>query len=151
MKQLRIFFNIKNNKFIGHIGFLKKIDKDLTSYIIGAVALFFLFVFFVTCTQIGYGVKKRCEFAQSLYGGECVDALMSQVADNSSRYGKNSAIWALGQLGNKKALAFLEKYDTGEPLPDCESWNEGISQYELRKAIKLLKSDFNISAFVWKD
>ncbi|MFA5029223.1 MAG: HEAT repeat domain-containing protein [Patescibacteria group bacterium] len=136
------------------MGILKKIDKNLIGYIIGVGILLFLFIFFITCTQIGHDVKKRCELAQSRYGGECVEALMSQVADSSSLYGKNSAIWALGQLGDKKALPFLERYDTREPLPDRGirgEWNKGISQYELRKAIKLLKSGFNLSAFVWRD
>jgi len=133
------------------MGILKKIDKNLVGYIVGVGILLFLFVFLITCTQIGYDVKKRCELAESRYGGECVDALMSQVADESSQYGKNDAIWALGQLGDKKALPFLEKYNTGEKLPDHESWSHGISQYELRKAIKLIESGFNISAFVWRD
>ncbi len=129
----------------------QKIDRNLIGYIIGVGILLFFFVFFVTCTQIGYNVDKKCELAQNKYGGECVDALISLISDESSQYGKNSAIWALGQLGDKKALPFLEKYDTGEKLPDHEKWNEGISQYELRKAIKLLKSGLNLSAFVWRD
>ncbi len=129
----------------------KKIDKNLISYVAGAGILFFLFVFFITCAQIGYGVKKHCALAQNRYGGECVDALISQVADPSAQNGKNDAIWTLGQLGDKKALPFLGKYNTGEPLPAREKWDEGISQYELRKAIKLLKGGFNLSAFVWRD
>lgn len=129
----------------------KKINKNFIEYIIGVGILLFLFVFFITCTQIGYDVKKRCELAQNRYGGECVNALMNQVTDDSSQYGKNDAIWALGQLGDKKALLFLEQYDTREKLPDRAKWDEGISQYELGKAIKLLKSGFNVSAFVWRD
>jgi HEAT repeat protein len=76
---------------------------------------------------------------------------MSQVADESTQSGKNEAIWALGQLGDRKALPLLESYETGESLPERESWSEGISQYELRKAINLLRSGFNISAFFWRD
>ncbi len=129
----------------------KKVDKNLIGYIVGIGIMLFLFVFFVTCTQIGYDVRKECELAQTKYGGECVDALMNLVADQSSQQGKNTAIWALGQLGDKKALPFLEKYNTGEPLSDREKWSEGISQYELRKAIKLLDNGLNISAFVWRD
>lgn len=129
----------------------QKIDRNLAGYIIGVGVLLFLFVFFITCTWIGYGVEKTCVSAQNRYGSKCVDALMSQIADESSQSGKNSAIWALGQLGDKRALPFLEKYDTGQKLPSREKWEEGISQYELRKAIKLLKSDLNISAWVWRD
>jgi len=129
----------------------KKIDKNLIGYIVGVVILLFLFMFLVTCTQIGFDVKKRCKIAQTRYGGRCVEALMNQVADESNVYGKNDAIWALGQLGDKTALSFLEKYNTGEKLVNREEWDTGISQYELRKAIKLLKSGFNISAYVWRD
>ncbi len=127
---------------------LKKIDRNIIGYIIGVGVVLFLFVFLITCSQIGYEVKKQCRIAQNRYGGECVDALMSEVADQSSQAGKNDAVWTLGQLGHKKALPFLEKYDTGKPLPDREPWNEGVSQYELRKAIKLLKGGINFCSFV---
>ena len=82
--------------------------------------------------------------------GICVEALMSQIADKPIQAEKNDAIWALGQLGDRRALPFLEKYDNGQPLPAREPWNEGVNQYELRKAIKLLKNGFNISAFIWR-
>ncbi|MDD3190400.1 MAG: hypothetical protein PHI66_01780 [Candidatus Pacebacteria bacterium] len=127
---------------------LKKIDRNLIEYLLGVSVLFFLFVFLVTCTQIGYGVRTRCDAAEGRYGGECVDALMAQVADESTDYGKNNAIWALGQLGDKRALPFLEQYVADEEIPDHESWNEDISQYELKKAIGFLENGYNISAFM---
>ena len=96
---------------------LKKFNKNLISYIIGIGLLLFLFVFLITCTQIGYDVNKECELAQNKYGGQCADALIGLISDESSQLGKNSAIWALGQLGDKKALSFLEQYDTGEKIP----------------------------------
>jgi len=129
----------------------QKIDRPLVRYALEVGAVLFLFVFLITCTQIGYEVGLRCQLAQSRYGGECVDALMSQVADGSTTSGKNDAIWSLGQLGDRRALAFLEGYDNGQPLPAREPWNEGVSQYELRKAIRLLRDGNNISAFVWRD
>ncbi|MFA7654379.1 MAG: hypothetical protein WCX97_05115 [Candidatus Magasanikbacteria bacterium] len=128
----------------------KKLDKNLLGYIIGVGLLLFFFIFLITGTQIGYDVKKRCQSIQKQYGGECVEVLMKQVADTNTSYGKNDAIWALGQLGDKRAIQFLKTYDNGQPLPEHESWNEGVSQYELRKAIKLLESDFNISSLVWR-
>jgi hypothetical protein len=129
----------------------KKINKNLIGYVIGVGILLFAFMFLVLASQIGYEVKNRCGIAQNRYGGECVDALMNQIADDSAQAGKNDAIWSLGQLGDKKALPFLRSYDNGQPLPDREPWNEGVSQYELRKAIKLLESGCNITAFVWRD
>jgi len=127
------------------------IDKNFIFYIIGLAIIIFLFIFLVTCTQIGYDVQKRCEFAQYRYGGDCVNALMNQISDEDDQYNKNSAIWALGQLGDKQALPFLEKYNNHKELPEYESWQKGISQYELRKAIRLLNSGINLSAFVWRD
>ncbi len=129
----------------------KKINKSLVGYLVSIVILIVVFLFIITAIQIGSDVKKRCETAQVYYGGECANALMNQIADESKVAGKNDAIWALGQLGDKKVLPFLKKYDNGQPLPDREPWNEGISQYELRKAIKLLESGFNLTAFAWRD
>lgn len=130
----------------------KKINKNLIGYVIGVGLLLFFFIFFIISTQIGYGVKERCQTAQSQYGGECVDALMEQLADTSTEYNKNDAIWALGQLGDEKALPLLEKYIADQTTSSTEYgiWNKGISQYELRKATKLIKSNFNISSFVWR-
>lgn len=129
---------------------LKRLDKNLIIYSLGVAAVVFLFVFLLIAAQIGDEVKNQCQIAQNRYGGECVDALMKQISDESLQSGKNDAIWSLGQLGDKRTLSFLEQYDNGQPLPDREPWNGGISQYELRKAIKLIKSGFNISAFVWR-
>jgi len=128
----------------------KKIDMNLISYLLGVGIIIFFFMFVILSIQIGHDVKKRCETAQVYYGGECAGALMSQIADDSKIAGKNDAIWALGQLGDEKALTFLKKYDNGLPLPDREPWNEGISQYELRKAIRLLESGCNMTAFIWR-
>jgi hypothetical protein len=131
--------------------FLKGIDKNLIIYLIGIGVIIFLFMFVVTSIQIGHDVKKRCEIAQAQYGGECQEALMEQIKDESKTAGKNDAIWALGQLGDKDVLPFLRQLDNGQPLPDHEPWNDGVSQYELRKAIKLLDGGFNATAFVWRN
>lgn len=130
---------------------LKKFSRNLIGYIIGVVILLIIFIFLIICVQIGNEVKNQCKIAQNHYRGECVDALMNQISDESIQSRKNDAIWALGQLGDKQALPFLKKYDDKQPLPDREPWNEGISQYELRKAINLLESGFNISSLFWKE
>ena len=89
--------------------------------------------------------------AQGRYKGDCVDALIAHLEDEDNPYGeRNHAIWALGQLGDNKALSVLEKYYTGN-IPDKEPWNETISQYELKKAINLTSGGFNITAFVWRN
>lgn len=114
----------------------------------GTFVLFFL----ITSAWIGYGVREDCKLARGRYGEEleCVDALMAHLEDESNPYGeRNSAIWALGQLGDSKALPVLESYYTGD-IPDREPWNEVISQYELKKAINLASGGFNATAIVWR-
>lgn len=113
----------------------------------GTFVLFFL----VTSVWIGFSAKEKCKIAQARYGGDCTQALTKFLDDDSNPVGeRNDAIWALGQFGDKKALPILEKYYTGQ-IPDREPWNEVLSQYELKKAIKLVSGDLNITAFVWRN
>jgi len=55
----------------------------------------------------------------------------------------------LGQLGDKRALSILEKYYTGN-IPEKESFDNGLSQYELKKAIKPAQGSFNITHWIWR-
>jgi hypothetical protein len=94
---------------------------------IGAVGLSIMLLFFmIGCSWIGYEVKIACEGA------------------------RNRAIWALGQLGDERALLVFEKYYTGE-IPEREPLSEVISQYELKKAIKMAEGGVNLSAWVWRE
>jgi len=128
---------------------IKKIKKPIGFLAaIGASVLILFFV--VTCTWIGVDVKTRCQEAKKDYKGTCVEALSKLVDDENQAFrNRNSAIWALGQLGNSEALPILEKYYTGN-IPDREPLNEVISQYELKKAINLLSGGRNITAIFWR-
>lgn len=113
------------------------------------VSILFLF-FFICCSWIGYDVKSNCRDARAEYDGNCVQALISLMQDtNRSFRARNSAIWSLGQIGDVNALPSLKKMYTGN-IPDRESLNEVISQYELSKAIKLLEGGANITAIFWR-
>jgi hypothetical protein len=113
---------------------------------IGAFALFFL----ATCLYIGAQVDHRCQTAMRQYPGDCTEALIAQLNDAGQAYGeRNSAIWALGQLGDGRALPVLQGYYTGN-IPDREPWNGTISQYELKKAIRLTRGGVNLGAWVWR-
>lgn len=117
-----------------------------TMIAIGIVLLFFI----VCCTWIGYDVKSQCQDAKRRYKGDCVEALTKLVDDKSRDFRtRNSAIWALGQLGDRRALSHLNKYYTGI-IPSKEPLDKSISQYELKKAIKLTSGGINITSFVWK-
>lgn len=129
---------------------IKENLKNLINYGLGLGIVLFLFVFLTTSTWIGLGVRENCKTARQKYGGECVNSLILSLDDASNDFkSRNSSIWALGQLGDKKALPVLKKYYTGN-IPNKEPLDKTISQYELKKAIKLVKGGLNISAFVWR-
>ena len=80
-----------------------------------------------------------------------VEALIGVLEDESNPYGmRNSAIWALGQLGDRRALPVLENLYTGD-IPEREPWDGTLSQHELSKAIKLARGGFNATAIFWRN
>jgi len=96
---------------------------------------------------IGAGVRSISETALREYPGDGVSALMALVeSERHSMRDRNRAIWALGQLGDSRALLLLEKHFTGKPSDERYE----LSQYELKKAIVLCKGATNISALVWR-
>ncbi len=102
---------------------------------------------------IELNVREICETATRKYPGARVEALMMFVASkedayNAHRYRANSrAFWALGQLGDKRALPFLKNLLTGEPC-DHET---NLCQGEIQKAIqKLERNGFNLPRFLWR-
>lgn len=107
-------------------------------------------VFFAAGIVIGKSVEEKCQYAKMEYKeNDCVLALIQLVDDRAMRYhDRNDAVWALGQLGDDRALPILEKYYTGYKDSRCR-YNEEISQYELYKAIKLVRGGFNASKIVW--
>ena len=91
--------------------------------------------------------------ATQKYPGDKVEALMMSVETeeygyNAHRYSVNNrAFWALGQLGDKRALPFLKKLATDQPC-DHET---NLCQGEIQKAIhKLEKNGFNLPAFLFR-
>lgn len=109
-----------------------------------------LLIFVITCVWIGFDVKTQCQDAKSEYRGDCVDALINLVKDDDRGFRvRNDAIWALGQLGDSRALPILERLYTGN-IPEREPLDKTISQYELRKAIALASGGKNITAIFWR-
>lgn len=109
--------------------------KKIVLIILGLGFILLLSAFAYIGFVINKEIKDRCIFSQSKYSGDCVTALSSFLDDQNNNFGdRNSAIWALGQIGDKKALPVLEKYYTGN-IPNREPWNGVVSQYELKKAI----------------
>jgi hypothetical protein len=116
--------------------------------IVYGVSICFAFVFIVfvwICFDIRSGVKKISAEATQQYPGDRVEALIAYVkSENRSLRKRNFAVWALGQIGDKRALPVLSQFYTGGP---CDH-NHYLCQGELQKAIKLCQGSFNASAWL---
>ncbi|MBU0648665.1 HEAT repeat domain-containing protein [Patescibacteria group bacterium] len=129
---------------------MKKIRPSLIIYAFSVAFIIFVFLTLLSFNIIGYGVQERCQLAQEKYLGDCVEALIQYLEDEDTPFqSRNSAIWALGELGDARALPALQGLYTGD-IPKRESLSQTISQYELKKAIKLING-FNVTAFFWRD
>lgn len=155
-----------------------KIKKQLLNKLLFITAIgasIFTLFFVITCTWIGFDVKNQCKMAKSEYPSadsgqapsagsgqtpsansvqvqesDCVEALIVLLQDESRGFSaRNSAIWALGQLGDHRALPILQGYYTGN-IPDREPLDKVISQYELKKAINLAGGGANLTAIFWR-
>jgi hypothetical protein len=106
---------------------------------------FLLLAFVLICWSIRSSVKDMSAEAVGAFPGDRVEALMTYVdSDNHSLRQRNRAVWALGQIGDKRALPVLEKWYTGGP---CEH-DTSLCQRELSKAINLCKGSFNATAWL---
>lgn len=103
----------------------------------GIGILVFLFFFLISVNWIGYSVKSRCQAAQKQYEGNCIEALIYFTQDeNNSFEDRNSAVWALGQLADERALPFLKNIDqTSFKTIPCKL-SEHLCHYEIEKAIR---------------
>ena len=121
------------------------------AFLVGTIGVSIAMLFFVvSSTMIGYQVKEDCAEAQAEYGGACVPALMLLLEDENNSYAlRNSAIWALGQMGDAQALPVLENYYTGN-IPEGSSLEDALSQLLLSRAIALIQGGFNLTAWAWR-
>ena len=104
-----------------------------------------LVMFVVVCFSIRSAVKQMSAEATKEYSGNRVEALIAYVSsENHSLKKRNRAVWALGQIGDKSALAVLESFDTSG---NCE-YEKHLCQHELKKAIYGCKGGLNLTAWL---
>jgi hypothetical protein len=104
-------------------------------------------VTFGTARLIGSGVNAIGDAAVLAHPGNRIPALVAYVeSPKHTLRERNRAVWALGQLGDARALPVLEKYLTGGA---CEH-GRLLCQHELRKAIRLCRGGTNSSARFWR-
>jgi hypothetical protein len=123
-----------------------KVKKIILSAL--AIGVFIIFAGYLFLSyQIGQSVKQTSQNARQQFPGDRVEALMSVVKSEGSSLGeKNKAIWALGQLGDQRALPLLKDQRTGQP---CQH-GRLICQREVEKAIRHCERGFNITTWVWR-
>ena len=132
------------------MGRLLKNKKRTLVYLLAGLTLLFVLFFTATSFIIGRDVKRLCLEAKRDYSGDCVEALITQLNDENQDFrARNHAVWALGQLGDSRALLTLQKYYTGN-IPNKEPLDGAISQYELKKAINLTSGGVNLTAVFWR-
>jgi hypothetical protein len=114
--------------------------------IYGALICFTLLfiVYLWACFDIRSSVKEVSAEATQQYPGDRIEALITYVnSENHSLRKRNLAVWALGQIGDERALPVLTEFYNGLP---CDHDNY-LCQRELQKALNLCNGGFN--ATVW--
>ena len=97
--------------------------------------------------RIGADVRAITTKAMQLHHEDPVEALLAFVEDpDQSLPERDRAVWALGQLGDSRALPVLREYHTGKP---CDHANT-LCQREIEKAINLASGGVNVTALVWR-
>jgi hypothetical protein len=113
----------------------------------GAAFVLLAAMFVFTSMRIGKDVQAVSTSAIQVYGGGSVEALIQFVDDERhSLRERNRAVWALGQLGDARALPVLRKHFDGAPC----NHNVALCQRELDKALQLAGGGVNLTAFVWR-
>lgn len=87
---------------------------------------------------IGHDVQATARSAQAEFGGDPVHALLCvmSAADHPLR-DRNRAVWALGRLGDRRAVPALSAGRTGRP---CDH-DQALCQREIRKALDRCRAD----------
>jgi len=110
--------------------------KRLVLVVAGIGFLVLLFFFCYGSYTIYANVKSVCVQAKQEFGGDCVESLIAYIKSERHTYReKNMAIWALGQLADKKALPFLEEIEK-KTIKESYNLDSQISQHEVKRAIK---------------
>ena len=114
------------------------------------VCVIIAILFAISMYQIFSSVRGVCRAATARYPGDNVEALIALVdSEDASFRERNQAIWALGQLGDDRALPLLRKLDTAEVQPKPYDADAYIVQYSVEKAIRQIESSFILTRWMY--
>lgn len=98
---------------------------------------------FVLLGIIRFEARATGNRAVKRFGGDRIDGLAAQVAcGQCSLRERNNAVWALGVLGDRRALPVLKAHYTGGK---CDH-DANLCQYELGKAIMKIEGTWDFHA-----
>ena len=129
---------------------MKPLSRPLKTVLVRGLALgagLLVLAYGLVCWVIGSGVDDALSRASRRFPGLGSDALIAMV--NSEEFPlkeRNRAVWALGQLGDARAVSSLEALLTGRPC----NHDAAICQYELKKAIRQCRGGLNVTRWAWR-
>ncbi|HKZ34256.1 MAG TPA: hypothetical protein VJ179_00090 [Patescibacteria group bacterium] len=123
-----------------------------TLLIVSLLGLFIISVIFLySLYLIRKDVKTACLKAKTAYQKDCVESLIQVIQSGESSYReKNTAVWALGQIADKKALPFLSILEASLPKQERCTYDEFICTYEVQKAIKWCTQG-NVTSWMYRN
>ena len=119
--------------------------KKKIKLILSLLFTIFIILLLIVTYNIENQVQETCKMAVSIYPGDKIQALINVSKNQSScTKDKTRALWALGQLGDRKALPYLvENFDGIEETDICI--------YEAQFAIEKIQDEsFNLPGFLWR-
>jgi len=111
--------------------------KKVIIWIIIAGIVVFGAILIYTSSVIYREVYEISSVARSKYKLNSVESLIKLIeSDDHSFKEKNTAIWALGQFADEKALPFLEKIEPESDPSDPCNRQKALCKREVQRAIK---------------
>lgn len=128
---------------------MKKLTRvwKISAWVLGIAAGILMVLYLGASIMIGLGVNRTSRDAMAQFDGDRIEALIALAdCDDCSLKDRNHAVWALGQLKDKRALPILYKYRTGEP---CDHSRQ-ICQHEISKAIRWAEGNYYMVPQIWR-
>ena len=124
-----------------------KLVLKITKWTLGIIAGILLLVYLGASLLIAQGINSTSRRALGQFDGDRIEALIALVdCQKCTLEDRNHAVWALGQLRDKRALPVLYKYRTGQP---CDHLHQ-ICQYEIGKAIRWTEGNSYMLPQIWR-
>lgn len=126
--------------------------KNKILIIITIIGLAFTFSTIYSFYSIYQSVFEISMKAKGNFAFDTVESLIELIKSEKYTYSeKNKAIWALGQIGDKRALPILKQLDTDEIQNKPLNSKQYIVQYSVEKAIKQINSSFIATRWMYKN